>query len=292
VGPGRYGDLDGDGALGGPGEETAPYDCGCVVKVDKIVTIQSRDGAGETVLDAGATGLNVVDIAAALVVFGGPGKGFTLARGSLGVAAFAGQPFVRVEGNVSARNASHGFAGQFSRLRNNVALANGRNGFFVTLASEVTGNVAAANGIDGFALSHVTSTDVSNNVAVANYGHGFAIASATGVTMRRNAALGNRGFGIAVLADITRLTVTANNVYGNNSPELNGLTNCGLYGAVDEALDVTGNFWGSSDGPGNDPADDICNTGGASIEFEPFATTEFRVPAPALPRLRPPPLTD
>jgi hypothetical protein len=52
VGPGRYGDLNGDGVLGGPGEESGPAACLCMIEVNKSLTLKSRDGAGVTVLDA------------------------------------------------------------------------------------------------------------------------------------------------------------------------------------------------------------------------------------------------
>src|SRR5438034_982011 len=52
VGPGRYGDLNGDGNFGGPGEEAGPAGCGCMIEVNKRLTLQSSDGAGVTILDA------------------------------------------------------------------------------------------------------------------------------------------------------------------------------------------------------------------------------------------------
>lgn len=54
VGPGRYGDLDGDGSFAGIGEEQAEAGggCFCMIKVDKPLSIESRDGANATVLDA------------------------------------------------------------------------------------------------------------------------------------------------------------------------------------------------------------------------------------------------
>src|SRR5688572_9397647 len=54
VGPGRYGDLDGDTNFSDPGDETGPSQaCSCLVLVDKPLTILSRDGAAATVIDAG-----------------------------------------------------------------------------------------------------------------------------------------------------------------------------------------------------------------------------------------------
>src|SRR3989304_4802764 len=48
VGPGRYGDLDGDGNFTSPGEEAAEdgSGCFCMIKVDKALTIGSRARAG------------------------------------------------------------------------------------------------------------------------------------------------------------------------------------------------------------------------------------------------------
>src|ERR1700730_7618989 len=47
VGPGVYRDLNQNGVLGEPGEETGEigYGCNCVVKVDKAVIIRSTQGA-------------------------------------------------------------------------------------------------------------------------------------------------------------------------------------------------------------------------------------------------------
>ena len=285
VGPGRYGDLDGDGAFGGTGEETAPAECGCMIEVNKRLTLQSRDGAGVTVLDAGGAGVNVVRIFAGFVIFGGDGKGFTLTRGNGGLEVPLGALGLRAEGNLAVRNARDGFAGQLGRLKNNVALANGHNGFFVLTAVELTGNLAIANGLDGFGLTAGASrSSLTGNLAVANRAHGVFIVGRD-TTLRRNAVLGNRRFGIALLTDA--VTITENNIYGNNSQEFNGLTNCGLHMAVDGSLDVTNNSWGSADGPGPDPADAICNPGGARIDSEPFAVRAFRTDA-QLPRPRPP----
>src|SRR5262245_42200883 len=54
VGPGRYGDLDGDGVLGGFGEEVGvvgPFACDCVLPIHKPLTITSSQGAAATIID-------------------------------------------------------------------------------------------------------------------------------------------------------------------------------------------------------------------------------------------------
>lgn len=85
VGPGRYGDLNDDGILGGTGEEIGVDDCApgvfcticCMVRVTKAVTIISSHGAASTMIDA-----RKVNIAQNILLnggeFGRPGKGFTV----------------------------------------------------------------------------------------------------------------------------------------------------------------------------------------------------------------------
>jgi hypothetical protein len=47
---------------------------------------------------------------------------------------------------------------------------------------------------------------------------------------------------------------------------------------ADARLDATNNFWGSATGPGADPADNTCQTGGSGqISAVPFAEKEFRI---------------
>ena len=45
VGPDTYGDLDGDSTLGATGEETAAPGCGCMLAVNKAVSVTLSDGA-------------------------------------------------------------------------------------------------------------------------------------------------------------------------------------------------------------------------------------------------------
>src|SRR5678815_3714192 len=51
VGPGRYGDNDGDGTID-PGDELGFPFCGCLLGIDKPVTVLSSAGAAATVIDA------------------------------------------------------------------------------------------------------------------------------------------------------------------------------------------------------------------------------------------------
>src|SRR2546425_2496422 len=122
VGPGRYSWES----------EPGPGFCSCVIKVDKPLTIESRDGAGVTVLDATGHTVNVVQIEASDVIFGELQKGFTLTgavfasvvvRGS-GLVILAGTSGVQVGGNLATRNDGTGFdveGGSGHHVRGNTA---------------------------------------------------------------------------------------------------------------------------------------------------------------------------
>src|SRR5206468_9499372 len=78
VGPGRYGDVNGNGTLGETGEETGGF--GCMLLIYRAVTITSSDGAAATMIDASSVSsidCNVGIIAAG-AEFGKPGQGFTV----------------------------------------------------------------------------------------------------------------------------------------------------------------------------------------------------------------------
>ena len=96
--------TSGDTIVVGPGRyswesEPGPGFCSCVIQVDKPLTIESRDGARVTVLDATGHPVNVVQIEANDVVFGELQKGFTLTGAVLSSAA-AGSGLVILAGLV------------------------------------------------------------------------------------------------------------------------------------------------------------------------------------------------
>ena len=79
VGPGRYGDLNGNGAMAEPGEETGVSGCSCMIAVNKAVIIRSTHGALATLLDSRTLFVNQnVLISADGAEFGRPGQGFTI----------------------------------------------------------------------------------------------------------------------------------------------------------------------------------------------------------------------
>src|SRR5262249_4181632 len=86
VGPGVYGDLNHNGTLGDlPGEENPDVfspGCGCVLALNKRVSVESSNGAAATIIDGQSVdvGTNVLLITglAGGGEFGKPGKGFTV----------------------------------------------------------------------------------------------------------------------------------------------------------------------------------------------------------------------
>ena len=203
VGPGRYGDVDGDGQFTSPGDEPAQVDigCDCVVHVplEKRLVIVSRLGAAATVVHAGGALVRVVDVDAAGTVFGKAKKGFTLTGSGDSRGLDSSAPDLTVAGNVAVRNGSHGMriSGDRLVLSGNQAGANGASGFQLDGARDVvvTGNVANGNANDGF--DQVNRGTFAGNTAIANGGAGFSQQD-DDVTYRASTALGNGGAGFEV----------------------------------------------------------------------------------------------
>ena len=314
VGPGQYGDLDGDGTFGETGEEDAEVGggCFCMIKVDKPLAIESRDGAFATVLDAGGVNISVVSISTGGVVLGKKKKGFTLTHGgntSSGLLITAGTNGVRVTGNVATANSGYGFlfGGSGHLLTGNVATANEIGFAFSGSGHRFSGNVASANGVGGFVFDgngHL----LTGNVATAN-DNGF-IFIGSGHLLSGNSALGNKRFGIFIenFGGVESATITKNNLFGNNSQPIaigvNTFTNCGLLNRSGDSFTAPNNFWGTTTGPGTfgspqpEPADNVCDdlsVSGSSTTVPSFVTKEFKVkvnvldefPADAVPVLAP-----
>jgi hypothetical protein len=297
VGPGLYGDLNHDGVLSGPGEEIPSNAlCNCMILVSKSVTIVSRDGAGETIINtggaiAGGTPLDGVLITGSNAVLGKPKKGFTItgvAGAATAAVRVANTTFgVHVAGNRAIRNAGAAFVidGSQHVVEANRAFANGSAFSVQGIGHLVTGNLATANAV-GVGISgsghiirgnSVTATansgmsvsgseiQVVGNVAAGNQFEGFFL-SGTNQTFTGNAALAN-GRGLLIEnVDATKVTVTKNTFMGN--------VGCGL-----ETNLITNGpvlapkcFWGAASGPGVDPADEVC---GAVVD--PVATAEIKV---------------
>lgn len=53
--------------------------------------------------------------------------------------------------------------------------------------------------------------------------------------------------------------------------------NCGTLARTGATLDVSASFWGAPDGPGADPADDVCNELGGTTTVGSNASREITV---------------
>jgi parallel beta-helix repeat protein len=286
VGPGRYGDLNGNRILGEVGEEAAEgvLGCFCMIKINKRLTLVSSDGAAVTVLDVGGIDIIGVRIEADGVVFGARGQGFTIANaGSHGLVVDASTSDVTVVGNIAMHNGldlNNGFTIQGSghTIRENIALGNTlRAGFYILGSGHtVSDNVASGNRF-GFELSF--SGQFTQNAACSNGdGPGIIINNAAIIEIFRNAVIGNEGDGIQVLSQ--NATITENNIFGNGTLG----SNCGLLNESGTVLMAPNNFWGAASGPGPDPADAVgaaCGGNPAPTIVDPIATKPFNIPVQA-----------
>ncbi len=283
VGPGRYGDLDGDGILGETGEETGEinFGCGCVLKVDKAVAIQSTHGAAATVVDArnfftSEQSAAVVRITANGAVFGRVDHGFTLTGAPRNNGLVTAATRVIITGNRSSGNAG-GFSifGSQNVLSRNVAVANNGHGFEMFGQSHIfRANAAIGNNGEGFLVLGGQSHTIENNVSTAN-GVGFHVFSG-GANLKSNSAVGNADVGILIGQGATA-SIGGSNIFGNGVlPVQSGPTNCGLLNSSGNSITATNNFWGAATGGGADPADEVCDLSG-STAFLPFAQKPFSV---------------
>lgn len=252
VGPGRYGDLNKNGTLGEPGEESGSPFCVCVLLVNKNVTVISSAGAAATFIDG--TGPNVgeiVDIVTDGGTFGQPGKGFTVAKSRLGpVQVSHGHGIVIDSTNVS--------------VKGNRVVGLGTSGTGILQITDapilVEGNevVNWGIGIEARAGTTVRKNQVSHNErgirAVAGMIVGnLVFENSTGIhasgspTVESNGVNFNR-YGIYIEVPYTG-TVRKNNIFGNY---------CGLIHNAPVGLSVPNNYWGSPDGPDVPEADVVC----------------------------------
>lgn len=276
VGPGRYGDLDGDGTLGEPGEETPSQGCGCVLSFNKAVTLISSDGAAATVIDGrgASTSTNVLMVSEGGEL-GKPGKGFTVTNTKLN-----GGHGIRIDSNgVALRgnlvvgsdgggqlNTGDGISTVNSPgtvlIEGNLVL--GWDGSGIRLLGSgktVRKNRLSTNSIGVQAAGVAT---ISGNVATAN-GIGFMVQDQ--ITVGGNAALGNAE-GVRFFAAAFTGVFAKNNLVGNG---------CGILNAGTSNLVAANNFWGAATGPGPAPADPICDSSPYTTSAAPFATKPFNV---------------
>jgi len=281
VGPGIYGDLNQNGILGEPGEETGEigFGCNCVVKVDKAVTIHSTQGAKVTRIDATSvsTGTNLtngVHIMADNAVFGFRDKGFQI-TGASAYSVLVDTSYVKISGNVAIGDGNGYWAdAPNNQLDWDVALVTG-NGFLITEDNNTVTNSIASGGRDiGFTLSRgsvrsgPSGVVLTNDVSIGNQ-QGFNIlgnATLTGIS-----AVGNLIYGIALRTG-SNVTVANSNIYANGTLA----PACGIDNQSGLSTTITNSFWGAAAGPGTGSANGICNDDTSTTVVPSVAATPFR----------------
>jgi len=283
VGPGFYGDLDGDGAFGEVGEEgPAAASCDCLVLVDKRVRVLSTAGGAATLLLHPSTPLRAFRLTAGGSRVGLRNHGFSIV-GSGGTGLLLEGDGIEAAGHwlvrdtVVANGADTGVSD--SRVF-------GGEGFFaVGTGARLLGNAAALAeqgftlGLNDAGLPKGAARRLERSVAVGNL-VGAAVDSDVGPTVfERCAVIGNALAGVYVNVN-EGTTASRLSIYGNGGGSMAiPAPNCGVAAATD--LPATRSFWGSPGGPGPDPADAACPIDGHSIDLLPVAPKEIRV------RLRP-----
>lgn len=270
VGPGRYGDLDGDGTLGEAGEETGGPACDCLVYVAKRLTILSRAGAAATLVDGSELPLGwiAVWLAEPGSVFGRRNRGFTITladQAEAGVHAPASG--VTIAGNwLFGGGAGIYVQGDDARVEDDrlvaseILVQDGARALVQRSSSLHSGTGIYTSGVE----------NVLDRVVVAGNADGVLLTGADSA-VRRSLAAGNDDRGITVYEPTD--VVERCSLFGNGIG--------GLYVQGTSAI-ATGNYWGSPDGPGDDPADEVTGNGGAATSPIPFATQEIRVKLPPL----------
>jgi len=281
VGPGYYGDLDRDGSLGEPGEE--PFEgnsggCQCMIHVDKAVAIRSRDGAAATVIDGGGLVMNAVVIDAPGVELGRRNAGFAITGGSgTGVAAGVSATDLSLAGHVVVGNGiGVSVSGDRGRISDNRVIGNTLGMQLFGTGTLVEGNAALANEIGLFATGQADFT-LRRNVAIGNAGVGFFLAGPA-LRLEECSAIGNGEAGI--LVDQAGVEIERCNLVGNSRLAIGTHPNCGLLNVSTHPSRIAGTFFGGAAGPGDDPADGVCDESGS------ITAVEGMSPKPIAVRLR------
>ncbi len=291
VGPGHYGDANGDGDFKDPGDEDAALsgNCHCLVNVDKPLTILSSHGAKDTVIDAAGSDLNGVKLSANHIIFGKCDQGFTI-KNALGDQQEQGRGLYaqqiskfHVAGNLATNNKYYGFLlfeVTDGVLRGNVALDN-KTGVRIDGASILVENNHSRQNTVGFsAIELGGDVELKQNHARDNLSIGVNLGA--GVDFIGNTVNNNGERGISVGEGEASTLVLWNNIYDNAlsiTNNTNSLYNCGLTNMSQGTVRISQNYWGSPSGPGPDPADAVCDHTGSASPATPFVPTPFPLPA-------------
>jgi parallel beta helix pectate lyase-like protein/uncharacterized protein DUF1565 len=278
VGPGFYGDVNGNHSFADPGDEAAEGGggCDCMVNVSKAVTVKSRDGANVTVIGANHDSASALAVTASGATVGGPQNGFTLRDASQhGLHVGGSANDVHVIGNVADSNAAAGFQidGDGAVLTGNRAFQNVGDGFDVIGSGIVaSGDVASANAQSGFVVLN-GQAEFSKSMASGNAQYGFAAVTA-GMTLSGVTAAGNGLAGVLYVVSATG-AVNLSTLLGNGFADGG---HCGVSNQAGVTIDATNDYWGDLGGPGAGAADLACVDGGGSVlTTTPFKTKELPV---------------
>jgi hypothetical protein len=306
VRPGKYGDLDGDDALGNPGEETGNYNG--AVYINKRITVLSTEGAGATVIRGISSVPFVVYMDASGAQFGERAQGFTVyGANSFGVSN-NGMSGGKVAGNIAQGMAVGFFIVSTSaevEISHNTAIHNYATG----IVGASSGGTAGATFIhhnlvigednstgiaaEGTGAHRVVANRISNNTIGLQLGVGPSRASQNIITenfyavayagqclgcdpapvgtpvVARNSLIGNRNAALWVshLAEYP-IAFRSNNIFSNGY-------GCGINTSTTVAIDARQNYWGAATGPSYQaPANGVCSTNDV-VRTTPFATAEI-----------------
>ncbi len=307
VQPGRYGDLNRDGLLGGHGEELSfPFNT-AALRISRPVKILSTHGAVVTVIEGSRALQSVVEIASSNATFGGLDEGFTLVGGRDYGLFTDGFDNVRISGNIVTGAPSSGMlviSAGIIEVSDNVAHDNPLNGISAVSRIEnghvlVRRNKVYSNGAAGISVAFLGSHEVSFNESsnngvgisvdhrptlvfrnlVTGNGTGILAASFTpgttpvaGPLLLRNTIIGSIEAGIQLSPAPVRVTLRENNFYGNGAAG-NFFANCAVANVSNAPVNAANSYWGSPTGPGVDPADVGC--GSDPVVTMPFASVPY-----------------
>jgi hypothetical protein len=280
VGPGRYGDIDFDGAPFSPGEDDGLY-------INKALTIESSHGAQATLLSAGDYGMGV-DLWASGATFGRSGHGFTLTTGTTtgglyqNTVLFSSEANgISVSGNTLTEysivmdGSGHTFAQNhlmcLHTCRGIEVMGTGHS--LISNTGQGAENETGSIGISG------SGHALTNNILLMGT-NGMTINASSGVIIRGNSLLAGRGI---TLNPGSNVAINENNFFGHNNlygrPDP-ATANCAVFNYSGASVDATNNFWGAASGPGPNPADEVCDGPGSSTVVAPFATQQFAIRSP------------
>lgn len=273
VGPGRYGDIDFDGAYFSPGEDDGIW-------INKGLTIESSHGAQATVLYGNEWGMQVyLDVGG--ITFGRPQHGFTLTKD---VFRGNGQNLVSFNPNTNGSSVSGNILTEYSVMMGGFGHTFAQNHLICLgdlcewIFVSGTGNSLTSNTGQGSVKILGSGHSLTNNVLTVE--KGISINASAGVIIRDNSFLGGPGI---TLNPGSNVVINENNLFGhdNSYGGFNPATvNCAVFNYSGASIDATNNFWGAASGPGPDPADEVCDGPGSSTVVAPFATQQFAISAP------------